>query len=249
MSQEQKVAIVTGAGGAGIGQAVARRLASEGCAIAVTDMSQARALEVAEAVASSCGVATLGLPLDVSDPSSVDGAFQHIVSEWGRVDVLVNNAGFAQTIPFMDLELQAWQRTFDVNVTGTFLCIRAAVPVMTSQGGGSIVNVASFRALRARDNSGYSAYAASKAAIIGLTQAVAAELGPMNVRCNAVAPGTIINSRLASARPAEFFDLQRESSPLRRLGEPDDVANAVAFLAGASSSFITGETLYVTGGL
>lgn len=249
MSHAMKVAVVTGAAGVGIGQAVARRLADAGLAVAVTDLSAARASTVAAAIGAEVAVPALGLGLDVSDGAAVAEAVGRIEAEWGRVDVLVNSAGFAQTSPFSELSAQAWQRTFDVNVTGTFLVTKAVVPLMLARGEGAIVNVASFRALRARDNSGYCAYAASKAAVIGFTQALAAELGPAGIRCNAVAPGTIMNSRLAGARPPGFFDQQRDASPLRRLGKPDDVAGAVAFLAGAESSFMTGETLYVTGGL
>jgi 3-oxoacyl-[acyl-carrier protein] reductase len=244
-----KVAVVTGAAGVGIGQAVARRLAGRGMAVAVTDLSAARAADVAAAIGAESTAATLGLGLDVSDAAAVTETIGRVESEWGRVDVLVNSAGFAQTSPFTELDPAAWRRTFEVNVTGTFLVTRSVVPMMLAQGSGAIVNVASFRALRARDNTAYCAYAASKAAVIGLTQALAAELGPAGIRCNAVAPGTIINPRLAGARPPGFFDQQRDASPLRRLGQPGDVADVVAFLSGPESSFMTGETLYVTGGL
>lgn len=249
MSLQTRVAVVTGAAGAGIGQAVARRLAEDGMRVAVTDQSGDRATQVATTIAAECGVATLGIGLDVSDPVAVEEAVGQITAAWGAVDVLVNNAGFARTRPFLGLTLDEWRLTLDVNVTGTFLMTKAVLPHMQRGQGGSIVNVASFRALRARDNVGYAAYASSKAAVIGLTQAVAAEFGPSGVRCNAIAPGTIMNPRLADARPPQFFNSQRDASPLRRLGQPADVAGAVAFLAGADSAFMTGETLYVTGGL
>ena len=227
--------VITG-GSRGIGAAMVRRFTAGGDRVYflyASAVDSARALEAETgAVAIQC---------DVSDEAQVRGAFAQIP----RVDVLINNAGIADWGPINWVEPDRFRRIMDVNVTGTYLCIRAALPSMLERKDGVILNVASMWGLTGA--SCEAAYAASKAAVIGLTKSLAKELGPSGIRVNAAAPGVIQTDMLKNLS-SEDLEALRLETPLETLGHPEDVAEAMWFLASPAASFITGEVLNVSGG-
>jgi len=227
--------VITG-GSRGIGAAMVRRFAAGGDRVYflyASSVDSARALEAETgAVAIQC---------DVSDEAQVRDAFAQIP----RVDVLINNAGIADWGPINWVEPDRFRRIMDVNVTGTYLCIRAALPSMLERKDGVILNVASMWGLTGA--SCEAAYAASKAAVIGLTKSLAKELGPSGIRVNAAAPGVIQTDMLKNLS-SEDLEALRLETPLETLGHPEDVAEAMWFLASPAASFITGEVLNVSGG-
>ncbi len=227
--------VITG-GSRGIGAAMVRRFAAGGDRVYflyASSVDSARALEAETgAVAIQC---------DVSDEAQVRGAFAQIP----RVDVLINNAGIADWGPINWVEPDRFRRIMDVNVTGTYLCIRAALPSMLERKDGVILNVASMWGLTGA--SCEAAYAASKAAVIGLTKSLAKELGPSGIRVNAAAPGVIQTDMLKNLS-SEDLEALRLETPLETLGHPEDVAETMWFLASPAASFITGEVLNVSGG-
>jgi len=199
-----------------------------------------------DAQASTCSGAT-AVAADITDEHQVTSAVDRALAEFGRIDFLINNAGVRFESAFLEHSLSHWRRTLDVNLTGSFLCARAASRVMVEQGGGCIVNIASIAAESAFG--GRAAYVASKSGVLGLTRAIAWELGPLGIRCNAIAPG-IIETPLTShyfedeARAASIC----EATPARRWGQPRDVTGAAVFLCSAGSEFVQGATLYIDGG-
>ena len=227
--------VITG-GSRGIGAAMVRRFAAGGDRVYflyASSVDSARALEAETgAVAIQC---------DVSDEAQVYGAFAQIP----RVDVRINNAGIADWGPINWVEPDRFRRIMDVNVTGTYLCIRAALPSMLERKDGVILNVASMWGLTGA--SCEAAYAASKAAVIGLTKSLAKELGPSGIRVNAAAPGVIQTDMLKNLS-SEDLEALRLETPLETLGHPEDVAEAMWFLASPAASFITGEVLNISGG-
>ncbi|MFB6875958.1 SDR family NAD(P)-dependent oxidoreductase [Streptomyces sp. NPDC056323] len=236
--------LITGAG-RGIGAATARRLASEGARVLVTDLDGDRAERTAAAIREAGGTAE-PLPCDVADRAAVEAAVAHAVAAFGSLDVLVNNAYACSTdVPlFEDEPDEAWQRDLDVTLTGPYRCARAALPHLVASGRGAIVNIGSVNGEQDFGNHGYSA---AKAGLAGLTRTLAGHAGPRGVRVNLVAPGTVRTDAWAG-RDAE---LTRVSAlyPLGRVGEPEDIASAVAFLASRDAAWITGTTLRVDGGL
>lgn len=246
---ERKVAIVTAAAGAGIGAAITRRLASDGFDVVVTDAHERRSNELSKALAGEHGRDFLSLPLDVSNPASVEAAMKRVVSERGRLDVLVNNAGWSKIEPVAEMSLETWQRCIDVDLTGTFLGMRHALPHMIAAGAGAIVNISSIAAYETSTEHG-AAYSAAKAGVLALTRVAAAENGQHGIRVNAIAPGLIYNDFLRKIYPAEFFDGYAESRSLvGRIGQPDDIANLVSFLVSDQAGYITGEVYGVSGGV
>ncbi|MGW7414993.1 SDR family NAD(P)-dependent oxidoreductase [Streptomyces sp. NPDC054863] len=238
-------ALVTGAG-QGIGAAIARRLAAEGARVLVTDRDPSRAEQVAEAVRDSGGVA-VAQPCDVVDRASVEAAVGRAVESFGGLDVLVNNAYACHPDPprFEEAEDGPWYEDFEVTLHGAYRCVRACLPHLAAAGGrGAIVSIGS---VNAEQNFGNHAYSAAKAALASLTRTLAVECAPRGVRVNLVEPGTV-RTRVWDDRPGV---LERAAAhyPLGRVGEPDDIAAAVAFLASADASWITGVTLPVDGGL
>jgi NAD(P)-dependent dehydrogenase (short-subunit alcohol dehydrogenase family) len=240
-SLDGKVAIVTGAA-QGIGNAIARGLAAEGARIVVADLS--RAEEAAAAFDDGVGVT-----VDVSDEEQVARMVDETSERCGRVDILVNNAGLYASLPmrpFTEIPVDEWRQVMDVNVLSMFLTCRAVVPKMREHGGGRIVNLASIVG-RAGAVDVTSHYAAAKAAVLGLTRALAREMGPRGVTCNAVAPGLIVTSE----RIRENQALMEAVVPhvlLGRLGESEDVADLICFLASRESVYITGQVYAVDGG-
>ncbi|HEX9689920.1 MAG TPA: 3-oxoacyl-[acyl-carrier-protein] reductase [Thermoanaerobaculia bacterium] len=241
---EGRVALVTGAS-RGIGEAIARRLASEGAVLLAASRS-APALERVVAEISSAGGRARVIALDVSDPSSIEAAMKSALEEHGQIDVLVNNAGIAEDNLILRMSREAWDRVLLTNLTGAFLLIQAVVKGMVRRRYGRIVNVTSVVGLMG--NAGQANYAAAKAGLVGLTRSVARELGSRNITCNAVAPGFI-----ATAMTDRMTEQARESLssqiPVQRLGRPEDVASAVAFLASEEAGYVTGVVLNVSGGL
>lgn len=231
-------AIVTGAG-SGIGRAIARRLAREGCAVAINDLSAGRADAVVEEITADGGraVAAVG---DVSTEEDVARIVRSAEQAFGPCTILVNNAGHVHQVPFVAIEPAAFDRMFAVHVRGTFLCIRAVLPSMIERGCGRIVNIAS--QLGQIGGVELVHYSAAKAAIIGLTKALAREVSGKGVRVNAVAPGPI-NTPLVMALSQDWRRVKAAELPLGRFGEPDEVAAAVAFLVSSEAGLFVGQTL------
>jgi len=235
-SLDGKTTLVTG-GSRGIGRAIALELARAGARIT---LGYHRGREEAEAVAAEAG--GRAVQADVSDPEQA----RRLVEEAGDLDILVNNAGLTRDGLIARMADDDWRRVIDTNLGGTFFTCRAAARGMMRRRTGSIVNVTSIVALHG--NAGQTNYAASKAGIIGLTKSLARELGPRGVRANAVAPG-YVRSRLTDELSDGLRQTMLGSTPLGRLGEPDDIAGAVRFLCSDAAAFITGEVLLVDGGL
>lgn len=265
-----KVALITGSGRKdGIGSVCAARLAAEGASVVVTDIESTfsdfprykvgaprELAEVAGAINSKGGRA-LPLFADITDPDSVEHLVQETIRELGRIDILVNNAGGSPNpAPLAQFSLAAWEKTLAINLTGTFLCCRAAVPSMIAGGGGKIVNISSRAANRGA--LWMHAYCASKAGVLGLTKSMALELAPFNICVNALCPGDIQTELKqwglemeAGAKGTTAEALKKEiagATPLGRLGTPEDVAAIVAFFASADSDYLTGEVISVSGG-
>lgn len=240
-----RVALITGAAGAGIGRATARRLAEAGATVVVTDVHQRRTDETVDALrAEFPGRTVVGRLLDGGDAAAIERVVAEVRAEVGPVDVLVNNAAVN---PFGDVDTlspEDWDRAVAVDITGPWLLIRAVLPEMKQRRQGSIVNVSSVAAYTAPERE--APYAAAKAALHSLTRTVAREAGPFGVRCNAVAPGLIWTRFMEKFE--EQFRPEVERTPLRRWGTPEDVADVVLFLGSDQSAFITGEALTVSGG-
>lgn len=246
---ERKVAIVTAAAGAGIGAAVARRLAADDFDVVVTDAHERRCQEFADQLADEHGRPFMSRPLDVTDFDAVGEVVRDVADHHGHIDVLVNNAGWNKIEPVAEMSLETWQTCLDVDLNGTFHCMRQVLPVMHDNGGGAIVNITSIAGWETSTEHG-AAYSAAKAGVMALTRVAAAESGRHGVRVNAVAPGLIYNDFLRRIYPDDFFEGYAENRSLvGRIGEPEDVANLVAFLVSDDAGYITGEVYGVSGGV
>lgn len=243
---EGKVAIVTGAG-VGIGYAIARRLAQEGAHVAIAELNAETGKDATARIAADGGEARF-YPTDVTDGGQISAMIEAVVKAYGRLDILVNNAGGALRKPALEVPRQEWQAMLDLNLTGTFFCSQQAQPYLAEHEGSAIVNVASMHAFFTVP--GVSAYAAAKGGVVALTHSLALEFAP-HIRVNAVVPGLIeTESWLTAINHSDDIRRQRLAShPLGRLGRPDDVAGAVAFLVSDDALFITGAAIPVDGGL
>lgn len=242
------VVMITAAAGVGIGAAIAAEL-SRDWDVVVTDAHERRCNELAERLGDEHGRPFLSIPLDVTDFDAVGAAVQRIVTERGRLDGLVNNAGWNRIEPVSEMDPETWRRCLDVDLTGTFNCLRNALPVMIGQGSGAIVNIASIAAWETSTEHG-AAYSAAKAGVIALTRVTAAEVGRHGIRVNAIAPGLIYNDFLRRIYPDEFFDSYAERRSLvGRIGQPEDVAGLAGFLLGDRAGYITGEVYGISGGV
>jgi glucose 1-dehydrogenase len=236
-----RVAIVTGAG-SGMGRATAIRLARDGYSVVVAEIDEQRAASVAQSI----GTAALPFAVDVSEAAAVDALLAATLERFGRLDVMVANAGVPHGAPFLELGEDIWERVLAVNLKGVFLCGQAAARAMVAAGRpGAIVNVAStYAEVTAGDAS---AYSASKGGVRMLTKSMALELGPHGIRVNAVGPGWIQTGMNPLDDPAQLEQLE-PTIPLRRIGLPDDVADVIAFLASDDARYVSGQTLFVDGG-
>jgi 3-oxoacyl-[acyl-carrier protein] reductase/2-hydroxycyclohexanecarboxyl-CoA dehydrogenase len=240
-----KIAIVTGGAG-GIGHAVADRLARENQTVAILDVNSDAGAQVA-AEFHNRGAEVKFFRVDVAQETEVAAAFDKIKAEHGRIDVLVNVAGGSMhRYPLDKFPLEHWQTVIDANLTSTFLCCRAAIPVMKNQKSGAIVNISSDIAFSG--DAGRSAYAAAKAGILGLTRSLALELASFNVRVNAVAPGRIATPRVRANYTDAEWEAAAKRIPLGHAGQPEDVAEAVVYLASDAAKHMTGQTIHVNGG-
>ena len=245
MKLKGQAAIVTG-GGTGMGRAISKRLAAEGAAVAVNYRTSREEAEETAAEIEAAGGTALAMQTDVADERQVRAMVAEVEKRWGRLDVLVNNAGWSKLTPHWELDAltdEIWDRTLNTNLRGAFYCVRAAVPLMRKNGGGSIINNTSASAFTAAGST--IVYSASKAAMVNMTKSLARALAP-DIRVNAVAPG-LIETRFAGW-PAEAFELAREVSPLKRIPTAEDVAATVLFLA-ADAAAITAETILVDCGM
>ena len=246
---EQQVALVTAAAGVGIGAAIARQLASDGMNVVITDAHERRSQEFADKLSEEFGREFLSMPLDVTDFDRVAEVMNAVAEQHGRLDVLVNNAGWSKIEPIAEMERDTWLRCIDVDLNGTFNCMRHALPHMINQGSGAIVNISSIAAWETNTEHG-AAYSAAKSGIHALTRVAAAENGKHGVRVNAVAPGLIYNDFLRKIYPHEFFEGYIENKSLvGRVGQPQDIANIVSFLVSDKAGYVTGEVYGVSGGV
>jgi len=245
---EGRVAIVTAAAGAGIGQAVARRFAEEGAQVVLTDAHVRRVQELAEAMGKDFGREFLGLEVDVTNVDQVQGMVRTALDRHGQIDILVNNAGINRLESVWEMSDETWNLVIGVNLTGTFHCTRAVLPHMIERKKGAVVSLSSTAGWIGSDE-GEAHYCAAKAGIQGFTRAVAAEVGRFGVRINAIAPGLIYNPFLERIYPPEFFQRIAQRTPLGRVGEPPDIASLATFLASDQSSYITGEVFCISGGM
>jgi 3-oxoacyl-[acyl-carrier protein] reductase len=250
---ENRAVVVTG-GAAGIGLATARRFAAEGARVAIWDVAEATGRAAAEGISEDEGRAFFQR-VDVRDASSVERGFEEVVEHFGSVSVLINNAGIlrdAQLVKWKDgavtgrMEEQDFDAVISVNLKGVFLCTRAAVPHLIRAGGGAILNASSVVGLYG--NFGQTNYVASKAGVIGMTRTWARELGKYRIRVNAVAPG-FIATEMVKAMPEKVIGSMIQRTPLGRMGTPEEVANAYAWLASDEAGFVTGAVLSVDGGV
>jgi 3-oxoacyl-[acyl-carrier protein] reductase len=245
MKLAQKIAIITGAA-QGIGLATALKFAREGATVIVCDLRQAGVDDAVSQCHALGGDRSEGFALNVTDRAAVDAMVQAVLQRHGRIDVLVNNAGITKDARLQKMTLEQFDAVIDVNLRGVFHCSQAVSEAMVAQGQGVVLNASSVVGLYG--NFGQTNYAASKFGVIGFTKTWSRELGPKGIRVNAVAPGFVETPILQSV-PAKVLDHMREQVPLRRLGQPEEIANVYAFLASDEASYINGAVIEVSGGM
>jgi 3-oxoacyl-[acyl-carrier protein] reductase len=244
MSLSGRVALVTGAS-QGIGRACALKLARSGATLALAARSQDKLQQLVGEIEATGGKAA-ALALDVSDEEQINSTFKAVVSQFGKIDILVNNAGITRDQLVMRMKRADWDSVVNTNLTSAYLCTQQAISSMLKQRWGRIINITSI--FGQMGQAGQANYAASKAGLIGLTMAIAREVGSRSITCNAVAPG-FIETAMTSGLGDDFKQQAVKMIPLGRVGSPEDVANAVAFLASEEASYITGHVLNVNGGM
>jgi NAD(P)-dependent dehydrogenase (short-subunit alcohol dehydrogenase family) len=244
---KDRVAVVTG-GAAGIGEAIARTLAAEGCYVCILDRDGRAARKIAAALTDS-GLQAQSTAVDVGDPAAVTHTFDEICANRNRVDILVNAAGVLSTGLVADLPVAEWGRVSQVNLSGVLHCVKAAIPVMTGQRYGRIINIASVSAMRGGGSIGNTFYGTTKAGVVALTMGLARELGPHGVTANAIAPAVVDTAMTHAALTEEARQRILARIPLGRLAHLSDIADLAAFLASQRAGFITGAVIPVDGGI
>ena len=249
MTNEAKVAIVTGGAG-GIGEAAALAIARRGARVAMADLRADAAQDAARRLQAE-GLSAEPVTVDIADPASVNAMVEGVLSRWGRIDILVNNAGIESSKPFLDIGLEDYERVMRINVTGTWLCCQAVIPVMLRQASGCIVNVSSVAAQRGGGLLGTAAYSTSKGAVIALTKALAREFAKSGIRVNAVAPSltmTDLARRQLEKLDPTTLDRVIAMTPIGRVAQPEEIAAVIAFLASDEAAFVVGHVYNVDGG-
>ena len=245
MRFENQVAVVTGAG-RGIGQAIALRLATEGARVACVSRTEANAKSIVDQIQAIRPDAAKAYSVDVADHAAVQKIGAQILGDFSRTDILINNAGITRDVLAMRMSLEDWDSVVNTNLRGAFSFTQSIIRAMIKQRGGRIINISSVIGLMG--NAGQANYAASKAGLIGLTKSLARELASRNITVNAVAPGFITTDMTAGLSNEVKSSIQAKI-PLGKTGTPDDIANAVAFLASPEGGYITGQVLCVDGGI
>ncbi|MFF5988582.1 SDR family NAD(P)-dependent oxidoreductase [Prauserella flavalba] len=241
---QDKISIVTGAG-QGIGRGIAEKLAAEGATVIVTDINEITAKETADAI----GGGAVGIRTDVTSRESVGATVEQVTSRFGRIDVLVNNAGWDKAGPFVESDPDDWDRVVRINLYGVLNTCRAVLPILAAQGHGSVVNIASDAGRVG--SSGEAVYSAAKGGVIAFTKSIARELARSQVNANAVCPGpadTALFASIGGDNP-KLREALTKAIPFRRLAQPSDLAGVVAFLASDEANYVTGQTVSVSGGL
>jgi 3-oxoacyl-[acyl-carrier protein] reductase len=241
-SLREMSAIVTG-GAKGIGLGIAKELARHGCRLALWDMD-VEALHAATDEIAALGVEVQSFQVNVAAQEQVESAVTQLQGKWGRIDVLVNNAGIGGDKLVAKMDLDFWKRVIDINLTSQFICSKAVIPGMVERNFGRIINIGSRAWL---GNRGQASYSASKGGVVSFTRSLALEFARNGITANVVAPG-IVETPLFATLKDEVVDSLKKSVPMQRIGQPDDVARAVRFFAEPASSYITGQLLYVCGG-
>jgi NAD(P)-dependent dehydrogenase (short-subunit alcohol dehydrogenase family) len=248
MKMKGKVAIVTGAGG-GVGRAISKRLVSEGCKVVLLGRDRTKLQKAASEVGDK--KSTMTVMADITKEAEVLSAMEQTISSFDKVDILVNNAGtINDPVPFHEMTDDQWDDLIDTNLVGTFRMTKAAIPVMMRNGGGSIVNISSVLGIRSIPKVPLSVYGVTKAGVIMFTKSIAVEYGQYKVRCNCVCPSTIKSSIIEPYLQDENAKKVLESGfPLHKIGEPEDIAGAVAYLCSDDAKWITGTVMMVDGGV
>ena len=238
----EKVALITG-GAQGIGKETAKKFLQEGAKVVICDYDEKAGLATLEEFGNENADF---FKVDVSDSAQIAKVVQATVDKYGRIDILVNNAGITVDGFLTKMDESAWEKVISVNLSGVYKCTKAVAPIMLQQGSGVILNASSVVGLYG--NIGQTNYAATKAGVIGLTKSWAKEFGPKGIRVNAVAPG-FIETGMTAAVPQKVLDFMKDKTPLRKLGKPEDIANAYLYLASDDANYVNGTILSVDGGL
>ena len=241
---KDRIAVVTG-GADGIGRATAMRFAQEGAVVVIWDMNEEKGKQTAAEINAAGGKASF-LKVNTSNFAEVEAASKKVVEQYGKYEILINNAGITRDSTLKKMTPELWQQIIDVNLTGVFYCAKCAADIMTEQGWGRIVNASSVVALYG--NFGQTNYVATKAGLIGMTKTMARELGKKGVTVNAVAPGFILTD-MVRKMPEEVLKSMEDKVPVKRLGKPEEIAAAYAFLASDDAAYINGTVISVDGGM
>lgn len=241
---KNRIAVVTG-GADGIGRATAMRFAQEGAVVVIWDMNEEKGKQTVAEINAAGGKASF-LKVNTSNFAEVEAASKKVVEQYGKYEILINNAGITRDSTLKKMTPELWQQVIDVNLTGVFYCAKCAADIMTEQGWGRIVNASSVVALYG--NFGQTNYVATKAGLIGMTKTMARELGKKGVTVNAVAPGFILTD-MVRKMPEEVLKSMEDKVPVKRLGKPEEIAAAYAFLASDDAAYINGTVISVDGGM